>query len=135
MASLINKISGILSKTLNSVNAIPTPSVPTPLIYLAGNSHGGLDHERLTNKILGEMSKLEPKIPIQSNLPNGEKSLIEQVITVSCKCLIEEFMNNAKIEISIAPGLSVTSFGANAGGPIITNGYTINFTKGNGIIS
>lgn len=135
MASLIENTANTLTKTLDTVDNITVPSIPTPLLYLAGENHNGLDYERLANKIMGEMGKLEPKIPIQSNLPNGEKSLMEQVITVACKCMVEEFMNNAKIEIALASGVSVTSWGTNAGGPIITNGYTLNFVKGNGTIS
>lgn len=132
--SIIETTSKKLGETLDSVNNIDTPPIPTPLLFNAGETHKGLDYERVAKKVFTALSKLEPKIPILSVLENGDKSLPEQVITILIKEVFEELINNSRVEIAIAPGLGISGIGASAGGPVTVKGATTGFAKGNGII-
>jgi hypothetical protein len=135
MGNIIESTASSLNSALKQADNIPLTPIPTPLLFASGETHKGMDYEMLTNKFLTEIGKLEPKIPIASELSNGEKSLMEQVEAIRFKCIIEHLMQQARIEVAIAPGATVVCNGANAGGPVVATGFNINFIKGNGTIA
>lgn len=135
MSRIIDKTSKVINELIDSVDNIKVPPIPTEAIYLADITHGGLDYDRLSRNILNELSKIRPEIPISTKTESGETSIFEQVIILTCKCLIEELKNNAKIEISVAPGVQSIVTATAAGLPVVGNATTLSFIKGVGIIS
>ena len=135
MSRIIDKTNKVITELIDSIDNIKVPPIPTEAIYLADISHSGLDYDRLSRNILNELSKIRPEIPISTKTESGESSIFEQVIILTCKCLLEELKNNAKIEISVAPGVQSVVTATAAGVPVVGNATTLTFTKGVGIIS
>ena len=49
--------------------------------------------------------------------------------------IVNALLNNARVDVVILPGISVTSVGVgNLGGPVISQGYTYTNGVGSGII-
>ena len=67
-------------------------------------------------------------------LPSGAKNVDLQMEVIRIEEIINALTTNAVIEIEVPPGIQVTAAGANAGGPIIVAGATVQLFKAKGVI-
>lgn len=124
-------------KTIMSVlkNSFKPPqklqSISKQQILLGSKFRTGLSSIEIASKIIDR--KKEAGIPI-TPLPSGGDNIDLIMETIRVEVIVEALLTQAKIEVAIPPGTQIKGAGANAGGPIITEGATIAISKGEGII-
>ena len=67
-------------------------------------------------------------------LPSGADSVAEKMERIRIEELINAIQTEAKVEASVDPGISITAVGGNAGGPVVSQGYTTTYGTVNGIL-
>jgi precorrin-3B methylase len=67
-------------------------------------------------------------------LPSGGVNISEIMEMIRVEEIISALQTDAKIDVAIAPGITLTAQGANGGGPVVCLGQTIGIGSGNGII-
>ena len=126
MQNLLQSLSSFLNRFRK-----PVRSVNKYLIYSGANLKSGLSAQQIKDDIIARQIELGiPTGNINGNIPNLQEDMYFVIADVIIKHLIE----NAKIEVAIEPNIPIIGEGANAGGPVIINGRTINIAKGIGII-
>lgn len=125
----IQSISGIIK------NLFKVPSPLTPItkeeILIGTKFREGLSAIDIASRIIER--KKEAGIGI-GPLPSGAENVDLQMEVIRVEEILNALLTKAKIEIAIPPGIKVTAVGANAGGPIVVQGATIDIVKGEGII-
>lgn len=109
----------------------PAPIVPPPLILVGGAQRPGLNARMITTKIISR--KPEAGAPV-GPLPSGAESVDEKIERIRIEEIIAALVSEAKITVVIPAGTPVTTIGGNAGGPVVCQGVTTNYTQGYGII-
>jgi hypothetical protein len=107
------------------------PTIPPPLILTGGPLRPGMNSRMITTRIISRKS--EAGAPV-GPLPSGAESVDEKMERIRIEEIINALLSEARITIVIPPGTPITSVGANAGGPVVSQGITTNFTQGYGII-
>ena len=70
-----------------------------------------------------------------SPLPDGTENKTVQLAIAIVDEVYRAIREDAKVQITHAPGtISILATGANAAGPVVSNGININFSKGQGTI-
>ncbi len=122
-----------LTKQITNLLKVPnvkSSKVPKPLIAQAKNRKG-LSKTESVSKILAQLADKGHEIgPFEDGTPNMMADLIEIVIGVVYKALQED----AKITVSIDPGVKLQATGANVGGPVQSQGQTTEYASGGAII-
>jgi hypothetical protein len=126
LKSIFNLISALLKTGLS-----PAPVVPPPLILVGGPQRPGMNSRMITTRIIARKS--EAGAPV-GPLPSGAESVDEKMERIRIEEIISSLISEARITIVIPPGTPVTTVGGNAGGPVISQGVTTNYTQGYGII-
>lgn len=127
----ISSIVSAISKLFSTVRK-PAPEVPTPLISLGGTMRPGLSTASSSAKIIVKLA--ERGIPTDP-CPDGTQNLTNAMVAEIVNEIFRALREDAKIEISIAPGGAIVETnGANGGGPLVGIGGNINFVKGMGVI-
>ena len=84
----------------------------------------GLSTIQSTANVVKDLNKLG--IPT-GQMPDGSDNLTVAVVYCVLKEVFRALKFDAKIQVNVQPGtLMLTAFGANAGGPIVVNGYNTN---------
>jgi hypothetical protein len=126
LKAIFDLISALLKTGLSSA-----PIIPPPLILTGGPLRPGMNARMITTRIISRKS--EAGAPV-GPLPSGAESVDEKMERIRIEEIINSLLSEARITIVIPPGTPITSIGANAGGPVVSQGLTTNFTQGYGII-
>jgi hypothetical protein len=129
-----SSISGVLNviTSLFSIPSEPLAPLPPPLIMFGAKLRPGVSAQAVASRIISRQSESGRQVgEVFADGPNNEEAM--EVIR------IEEIMNSllteAKIDVVIPPGVSVTTIGVgNMGAPVISNGVTTTMAIGDGII-
>lgn len=126
LKAVLDAISALLKTSLSIV-----PTVPPPLILIGGAQRPGMNARTITTRIITRKS--EAGAPI-GPLPSGNESVDEKMERIRVEEIVSSLISEAKITIVIPAGTPVTTVGGNAGGPVVSQGVTTNYTQGYGII-
>jgi hypothetical protein len=128
-----SSINGILNLILTSFQ-IPEPPVeplPPPLIMVGAKLRPGLSAQAIASEIICRQPDAGRVVgDVFADGPNVEEAM--ELIRV--QEIINAILNEAKVDVIIPPGVAVTAFGGNAGGPVVSQGFTTAMGIGDGII-
>ena len=130
-SSSISNILKILNAAFNSYRK-PLSNLPPQLLVVGGKLRPGLSPKNITARVVSRQSEAgAPTGDIFTDSSNNMESMIN--------IIVEEVINaiqlDSKIEITIAPGVQVTTLGAgNLGGPVLSKGVTTSIASGTGIL-
>jgi len=97
---------------------------------LAQKIRPGLNADVLANSIVSRFKEIG--IP-SGPLVNGAQNVMESFVVVLCEEIVDAIQNEMRVDIGVFPGGTVNANGANAGGPVVSIGTTINAQEGVGI--
>lgn len=107
---------------------IPRPKVPNinKFLLLAAKKRPGLSSSKTTASILSRRSEagINPLSPE-----------MEKLIRIMVEEIFKSLQQDAKLSISVEPGITLNANGANVGGPVVSLGQTITVGNATGIIS
>ena len=126
----IKKILSIISGAFNTPQA-PISPLPAPLLMVGANQRTGLSAQAIASRIISRQG--EAGCVVGTNI-DGSPNIAEAMEVIRVEEIIQALITEAKIEIVLPPGLTISAIGANAGGPIVVNGATIMFGIGSGVI-
>ena len=119
-------------KNLFNITRQPAPEIPGMLMAIGCTQKPGLSTVISTGNIVKALSKHNiPTDPLPDGSENKTVALVIAVVEEIYRALRED----ANIQVAHSPGaISVLSMGANSGGPVVSQGVNINFSKGQAII-
>lgn len=126
-------ISGILNLILSafSVPEPPIEPLPPPLIMIGAKLRPGISAQSIAAEILSKQSDAGRVVgDVFADGPNVEEAM--ELIRV--QQIVNTILNEAKVDVVIPPGVQVTAVGANAAGPVVSQGFTTSMGVGDGII-
>lgn len=126
LKAIFNLLSALLKTGLSFA-----PPVPPPLILVGGAQRPGMNARMITTRIIARKS--EAGAPVGA-LPSGAESIDEKIERIRIEEIVNSLISEAKITVVIPAGTPVTAVGGNAGGPIVCQGVTTNYTQGYGIL-
>jgi hypothetical protein len=126
LGSVVDIINSFLETALS-----PAPIIQPPIILTGGPLKPGLNSRQITSRIISRKSEAGAPTGI---LPSGAPSVDEKMERIRVEEIINAIISEARITVVIPPGTPVTTIGANAGGPVLSQGVTINLTQGYGVI-
>ena len=127
----ISDISNTL-KGLFDITRQPAPEIPGMLMAVGCTQKPGLSSAVSLGNIVKRLNK--HSIPTDP-LPDGTENKTVQVALAIIDEVFRAIREDANIQVAYAPGtISVLTTGANAAGPVVSQGININFSKGQGII-
>ena len=126
LKSVLDAISALLRTSISSA-----PIIPPPLIVGGGAQRPGMNSRLITTRIITRKS--EAGAPV-GPLSSGSESVDEKMERIRIEEIVNSLISEARITIVIPPGTPVTTVGGNAGGPVLSQGVTTNYTQGYGII-
>lgn len=112
----------------NQTVALP---VPPPLILAGGFQRQGLSAREMAKEVI--LRQQEAGAPIGA-LPDGSESVTEKMERIRMEVIVRHLLENARLSIVIPAGIPVTTAGVCAVGPVSTQGATVSFGIGTGII-
>jgi hypothetical protein len=122
----INSFSEILSvKDINTLSPIPAP------LSVTSQTRAGMSALRAANKVLEK--KRELGLPT-GNLSDGSANLDDILWYTLIEAILSEISNESRISSAVSPGIQIVASGANAGGPVVVYGSTVDFGRGGTII-
>lgn len=113
---------------------IPTPPsglLPPPNI-LATAARPGLSPKKLAARIIARQS--DAGLPV-GPLPSGADNPAELMEIIRIEEIVKSLQTEARIQVTIQPGIPIVASGANAGGPVVVAGSTLVFGQGFAVIS
>jgi hypothetical protein len=127
-SSFTEVLAGI-SKLLDlPLNAAP-PIAPPLILTTAGRP--GMSANKIAAAIIARQT--EAGI-IPGTLPSGELNPAEQMEIIRIEEIIKALTQEARITVAVQPGIPITAAGGNAGGPVASEGATVSFGTGYGVI-
>lgn len=99
-------------------NRITLPKLSLPEILLA-KARPGLSSEVLSASIISRFEEIG--IP-SGSLEGGHPNVMENLVKVMSEEFVGAVQNDMRIDIAVDAGMSVTTAGANAGGPVTSQG-------------
>lgn len=128
--SSISKILKVINLAFNKPREPITP-LPPNLLLTGANLRPGLSAKTIAARIIARQS--ESGAPA-GNIFSGSNNINEMMEVIRIEEIINALLLEAKIETVTPPGTSVTVFGANAGGNVISQGTTTNLSSNYGVI-
>jgi len=130
----LGSISSILNIILSAFNIPKTPvsPLPPPLLLVGANLRPGITASEIASRIISRQS--------EAGLVTGDvfgdgPNKSEAMELIRIEEIVNSILTEAKIEIVIPPGISVTTIGiGNLGAPVLSNGVTTNIAVGSGVI-
>ena len=114
---------------LISTARIPMPKLSISSLYLA-KLRPGMDPTVVASTVTSRFPEAGiPNGPLQDGAPNS----LEIYTNILCEEMIAAVQDDMRVDILIDFGQQVTSFGANAGGPIVTQGSNLAPWLGTGV--
>ena len=119
-------------KNLFDVSRQPAPEIPGMLMAIGCAQKPGLSSKVSVGNIVKTLDKHE--IPT-SPLPDGTENKTVQVVLAIVNEVYRALREDANIQVAHYPGaITIMAAGANLGGPVVSQGVNINFSKGQAII-
>lgn len=119
-------------KALFDITRQPAPQIPGMLMAIGCTQKPGLSSIVSTGNIVKVLNKHD--IPTDS-LPDGTENKTVALVIAIVDEVFRAIREDANIQVAHTPGaITVLSTGANAGGPVVTQGININFSKGQAIV-
>jgi len=110
----------------------PTTPLPPPLIMLGGSMRTGMSSKQIASRIISRQS--EAGAPVGDIWGDGE-NVMEGLITVISEEIVNSIQTEAKVDVVVPPGISLSGVGAgNFGAPVVIQGYTTAYKESNGIV-
>lgn len=130
----LSSISGVLNVILSafSIPEKPVEPLPPPLIMTGAKLRPGLSAQGLAAQVISKQSNAGRVVgDVFADGPNVEEAM--ELIRV--QEVINALLTEAKIDVVIPPGISVTTVGVgNLGAPVASQGATTTMGIGDGII-
>lgn len=130
----LRSISGILNIILAAFVVPDTPltPLPAPLVMVGSKLRTGLSAQNIAAEIISKQSNAGRVVgDVFADGPNVEEAM--ELIRV--QAIINALLTEAKIEIVVPPGVSVTTVGVgNLGAPVTSQGATVTMGIGSGVI-
>ena len=124
-----------ISSTINNMFNVPKGAamqLPSMLVAIGATQKPGLSDILSIGNFTKELE--EHNIPTGA-LPDGTENNTMVIVIAIVKEIFRAMREDASIQVSYPIGsISVMSQGANAAGPVVTQGVNINFPKGQGVI-
>jgi len=119
-------------KNLFNFKQTPAPQLPGMLTAVACTQKPGLSSIKSLGNVISELNKHDiPTNPLPDGTENKTLILARAIINEVFRALSED----ASVQVAYAPGtISIMTAGANAGGPVISQGVNINFPQGQAVI-
>lgn len=134
MGKSISSISNVLS-TLNAVFKMqkkPVTQLPPPLLMVGAKLRPGLSARQIASRIISRQS--EAGAP-QGDIFSEDNNISEAMETIRVQEIVMALLTEAKVEITIAPGIRVNTIGVgNYGAPVLSQGATTAIASGDGVI-
>ena len=129
----LDSIDGVLDTLLAafSVPEEPVAPLPPPLILLGAKLRPGVSTTSVVSNVIARQT--EAGLPVGDVFADGPNTN-ELMIKIIVEEVINTLLNECVVNVVIDPGIPVIVTGANAGGPVISMGYTTLYGTGNGII-
>ncbi len=128
-SGIIKTIVGVF-KNLFKVST-PLQSISKEEILIGSKFREGLSAIDIASKIIERKKEIGVSI---GPLPSGAQNVELQMEVIRVEEIVNALITKVKVEVAIPPGTKVVATGANAGGPIVVQGATIEISKGEGII-
>ena len=129
---------GSISSILNIINAAfsipkqPVTPLPPPLLLVGANLRPGVTSSEVASRIISRQS--EAGLVVGDVFGDGPNTA-EAMELIRIEEIMNSLLTEAKIEVVIPPGVSVTTIGVgNLGAPVVSQGVTTNIAVGNGVI-
>ncbi len=130
----MSSLNGILNTVLSAFKIPETPiePLPPPLIMVGAKLRPGLSAESIAAEIISQQSDAGRVVgDVFADGPNVEEAM--EVIRI--KSIINALLNDARVDVVIPPGVSVSTIGiGNLGAPVVSQGTTTSMGIGDGII-
>lgn len=126
----INTIFKIITKALDA-GRTPPPEIPSILLLAGAKLRPGLSPIMIASKIITRQAEGGAPVGV---LPSGGENISEMMEIIRVEEIISALQSDARIDVAIAPGITLTATGGNAGGPVQVVGLTTSVGSGNGII-
>ncbi len=119
-------------KSLFNITRQPAPEIPGMLMAIGCTQKPGLSTIVSTGNIVKAISK--HGIPTDPMPDGSENKTVAYTIAV-VEEIFRAIREDANIQVAHSPGaISVLTTGANSGGPVVSQGININFSKGQAIV-
>lgn len=116
--SMISAITGAFSNIKT-----PAPEVPAELLLAGASIRSGLSPSDIASKIIERQA--EAGAPF-GPMPDGSANVMEAMWRIAIEEIINGIIVDSKVDIVIpSSGISITSSGANGGGPMVSIGTNI----------
>jgi hypothetical protein len=129
MASL-SSIFNIISDAIDAART-PPPDIPSVLLLAGAKLRPGLSPSIIASKIISRQTEAGAPAGV---LPSGGRNVAEAMEVIRVEEIIDALQIDARIDVSITPGIAITANGANAGGAMVSIGQTVGPGSGFGII-
>ena len=127
IADISNRI-----KSLFSITRSPAPEIPGMLMAVGCTQKPGLSTVVSTGNIVKALSK--HGIPTDP-MPDGSENKTVALVIAVVEEIFRAMREDANVQVAHTPGaISVLTTGANSGGPVVSQGININFSKGQAIV-
>ena len=126
--TICNSITSLIDKAKQ-----PFPTIPAMLLATGTISRPGLSAMSIASRIIQRQSEAgAPYGPAA----DGSANVAEAMERIRVEELVNALKMDSRIQIGIPiGGIQITATGANAGGPVVSQGFNTNFCHGDGIIS
>lgn len=117
----------ILGLITTSRISIPKLSISSLLL---AKIRPGLDPTVIASTITARFNEAGiPNGPLQDGAPNS----LEILMNIICEEMVSAIQGDMRVDLVVDPGQMVTSFGANGGGPVVTQGSNLAPWIGTGV--
>jgi hypothetical protein len=126
-------IDKIVEKITNVVDKIRVPVIPIPAILLLCSvfRRPGLSAMIIASKVIRRQSEFGAPT---GALPDGSPNKMNALISIMAEEIVREIQKSCVVESVIPPGgMTITGFGANAGGPVTIIGTNTLPVKATGL--
>ena len=128
----IEEICNSITKVMDSARA-PFSNVPAFLLACGSVNRPGLSAMNVASKIIQRQA--EAGAPIGA-AADGSRNISEAMERIRVEEVFNALKMDSRVQIGIPiGGIQIMATGANAGGPVVSNGFNVNYCKGEGIIS
>lgn len=129
-----NSITGVLKLILAAFTTAEQPAtqLPPPLIFIGAKKMTGISAKGLASNIIARGSEANGAVgDVFADGPNVD----EAKALIMAEEIVDMILTKAVVNLVVQPGVSVTTVGGNAAGPVVSQGYTTTLGVGQGIIS
>jgi len=130
LSSLTNVLK--ILKGAFALQGIPATPLPPPLLMLGAKLRPGLSARNIASRIISRQS--EAGAPV-GDIFSEDNNIAEAMETIRVQELINAMQTEAKVELTVPPGIQVSAVGVGyMGVPVVSQGATTAIASGDGII-